>query len=355
MAFALSDVLRKKEHQNLSGKLRPSGRFSVIQLFPKKSKTLNHAKKEPVRQGNLRSLRQIDESHQAILAGRFSVLPEMSTTDGNSEGTIGLSDEAISPKRSRRGSKGIGTRQRDVLCWGAGAIESVYGRRNLSFLTYTLPPLTPEDLAAVKENWADIVNRIQLRIKEKLHECGIKTTIAGCVELQLERYQDTGDVYPHLHLVFRGRRDGRSDWGIKPHQFRQIWRRCVSKFLSGKKYDWRASENVEQVRRSVAGYLAKYISKCASKAEPELLSAWHPRDWILVSRQLRKLYEQMSYTGFDVAQLLSDVVRSWEPSFGYVSRVFISTIAYGERCIGYAGWLRGETRFPSYSAIHCVN
>jgi hypothetical protein len=207
----------------------------------------------------------------------------------------------------------------------------------------------------VRANWGDIVNRIQLRIKEKLNAQGIKTAIVGCTELQLERYQDSGELYPHLHLVFRGRRDNHSDWAIKPHQFRQIWRRCVGKFIPSESYSWAASENVERVRKSVAGYLAKYVSKCASKNDGNVLSIWHPKDWIFVGRRIRQLYESMSLAGQYVSDMLSEIVGSWRVCYGYVNGVYINAPAYGERRIGYVGWLREEIHYPDYSSLHPIS
>ncbi len=355
MSYTVDTKVPYKTHQNLSGKLRPSGRFSLVEIFRKKTKrVMNDGYQEKIPQKVL-PVQQLDDTYAELIRGDFSSLRKVSPGSPADPGKIGLSDGAISPIRSNRGSKGINPRQRDLVCWGAATLERIYHRTNLSFLTYTLPDLAPEDLLSIKENWSDIVHRVQLRIKEKLDGLGIKTAIVGCVELQLERAADTGIVYPHLHLVFRGRRDSGSDWAIKPHQFRQIWRRCCSKFLSSEKYSWNASENVEQVKRSVAGYLAKYISKCASKAGDGMLSAWHPRDWIFVGRRIRSLYESSTLTGEYVSTMLDKIVREWRPCLGYVNSVYIQSPAHGERRIGYCGWLREEVFYPDYSTLHSIS
>lgn len=355
MSFSVDDKIPYGRYPNLSGKLRPSGRFSLVEIFRRKTKRVMSHEKEIKAPSALRTVQELDDTYAKLVGGDFSPLQKVPTDTNESSDHIGLSDGAISPKRAKRGSSGINPRQRDILCWGATALERVYTQANLSFLTYTLPDLLPEHLATVKENWADIVHRVQLRIKEKLHGKDITTSIVGCVELQLERYQDSGVLYPHLHLVFRGRRDNHSDWAIQPHQFRQIWRRCLGKFIPAEVYDWRASENVQRVKKSIAGYLAKYISKCASKSEPGLLDSWHPRDWIFVGRRIRQLYERMSLSGEWMASALGEVVRSWRPGFGYVNGVYIQSTAYGERRIGYVGWLKGEERYPDYDALHSVD
>jgi len=352
MAFSFDQKIPYRTENNLSGKLRPSGRFSLIQIFRKKTKRVMSHEKEVQAPQALHTVPELDDTYSKLVRGDFSPLREVPAGSSDDPGKVGLSDAAISPIRSQRGSKGINPRQRDLLCWGAATLERVYGRANLSFLTYTLPDLSPVDLATVKANWSDIVNRVQLRIKEKLDGKGIKTSIAGCTELQLERFEDSGKLYPHLHLVLRGRRDSHSDWALKPHQFRCIWRRCIGKFLDTKAYRWAASENVERVHKSVAGYLAKYVSKCASKAQPSLLSDWCPRDWILVSKRIRQLYESMSITGEYVSDMLREVIGVWRPCYGYVNGVFISSPAYGERRIGYCGWLREEDHYPSYQDLH---
>jgi len=352
MSFTVDSKLPYKTEQNLSGKLRPSGRFSLVEIFRKKTKrVMNDGYRETTAQ-TLHTVSQLDDTYTKLIGGDFSPLRKMPPGSPDDSGELGLSDGAISPIRSPRGSKGINPRQRDLLCWGAASLERVYHRANLSFLTLTLPELTPDDLASLKENWSDIVHRVQLRIKEKLHAVGIETAIVGCVELQLERLENTGNVYPHLHLVFRGRRDNRSSWGIKSHQFRQIWRRCCSKFFSNEGYNWEASENVQQVKRSVAGYLAKYVSKCASKSGAGILSTWHPRDWIFVGRRIRALYESFTLSGEYVSTMLDKVIRAWCPAYGYVNSVYIQSPAYGERRIGYCGWLRDEIHYPTYEDMH---
>jgi len=355
MTFSFDQKIPYRTENNLSGKLRPSGRFSLVQIFRKKTKRVMSHDKEIQAPSVLHTVQELDDTYAKLVRGDLSSLRKVPPGGSDDPKNIGLSDGAISPIRSNRGAKGINPRQRDILCWAASTLERVYGRANLSFLTYTLPDLSPEHLEAVRANWGDIVNRVQLRIKEKLNAQGIKTAITGCTELQLERYQNSGELYPHLHMVLRGRRDNHSDWAIKPHQFRQIWRRCIGKFIPSESYSWAASENVERVRQSVAGYLAKYVSKCASKNDGSVLSIWHPKDWIFVGRRIRQLYESMSLTGQYISDMLCEIVGSWRVGYGYVNGVYISTPAYGERRIGYVGWLREEIHYPDYSSLHPIS
>lgn len=338
--------------RTISGNLRPSGRFSVCQIFPRKSKVLNHAKKKQETPKSLRTVQQIDESYERLLAGGLPVLSGVHEQQPTSSESVGSSIAANSNISSKRGSKGITSRQRDVLCWSANTLERIYRQCNMSFLTYTLPELTPEDLKSVQDNWSAIVNTVLIYLQRELKSVNLSSAIVGCSELQLERYESSGCAYPHLHLVFRGRFHSRADWAIKPRRFRDIWRRSVGRFLDASRYCWNSSENVEQVRKSSGGYLAKYVSKCGSKGGMGGVATWHPSDWIICSRRLRSLYERLSRKGYDIGGVLLAVVKDWKPQFGYKQPIVISTPAYGDRTIGQWGWLRDECVYPTFAELH---
>ncbi len=293
---------------------------------------------------------------QGLLRSGTAVVPD-----------LGSSIASNSNKRAKRGSKGITPRQRDVLCWGANALERVYGKANLSFLTLTIPPLHPEDLESVKEKWSEVVDYVVIQIKRELNDAGIKSAVVGCTEIQLERLESTGVSYPHLHLVFRGRRDSHSHWAIEPRRFRTFWLRSIRRFLRHPCGSWKSSENVQRVNKSVGGYLSKYISKCASKVCGVAGLDWHPSDWIIVSRRIRGLYESLSQGGYDTGIMLLDVVCNWKGVEGYKRPIVLrrpyeyerevngETLSYKgveERKIGEYGWLKGYEVFPSYADIH---
>lgn len=347
MSFNLSELVRSKEHQNLSGKLRPSGRFSFAQIFPKRSNMLNREKgKFQVSQG-LRTVQELDDAYARIVGGASSALSEMSTNQAEGVGGIGLSIAVNSDIRPARGSKGISSSARDVLCWSANQLERVYRRENMSFATLTLPALTEVDLLTVQGEWSKIVNDIVREIKRELRRRDLSSSVVGCTELQLERGETDGLIWPHLHLVFRGRRHSHSAWLLSSRRLRALWRGVIGRVVSVKAYDWKSSENLQQVRKSCGGYLAKYISKAKSKGAGEVRGTWHPSDWIIVSRSLRRLYQRLSISGYDIASVLAELCRNWVPTMGYKQPVVISTPAYGDRTIGQWGWLKDEAKFLS--------
>lgn len=347
MAIKFSSYVKTEGARNLSGKLRPSGRFSFAQVFPRKKKVLNNDKFQAKVPTEVRSVQQIDEAYERLLDSGDPCLPQVLVNSQIDAKSIGSSIANNSDIRARRGSKGITASQRDVLCWAANQLERVYTRATMSFLTLTLPELSQGDLAEVQGSWSKIVNDVTKEIKRELERNGLQTAIVGCTELQMERGQHDGRIWPHLHMVFRGRRDGKSKWLVSPVTFRAIWRRVISRVVPGDSYDWEASENVQQVRKSCGGYLAKYISKNESKGAGKIRGRWHPSDWIICSRRLRRLYKTLTVSGFDIARTLAYLCLNWRVGMGYKQPVIISTPAYGDRIIGHWGWLKDEAKFVS--------
>lgn len=355
MSSLLSDHVHTEGARNLSGSLRPSGRFSFAQIFPKRVTRFKDVKQQSKVSQALRTVQEVDDAYAALLGGQLPPLREASSGGSVSPGRIGSSIANNSDIRSPRGSKGISGSARDVLCWSANQLERVYTRKTMSFLTLTLPELSEGDLRAVQEGWSKVVNDVVREIKRELERHGLQTSVVGCTELQLERGESDRKSWPHLHLVFRGRRDAHSRWLVHPVRFREIWARCVCRLGLSRAYPWQSSENVQQVNKSSGGYLAKYISKGKSKGSQEVRDIWYPSDWIVCSRRLRGLYKALTISGYDIACTLANICFSWVHGMGYKQPVIISTPAYGDRIIGQWGWLKGEEKFLSpaewYSAI----
>lgn len=347
MTFSLSTHCNSKEHQSLSGRLSPSGRFSFAQIFPKKKKRLNDEKVQDPDKGPLRSLQQIDEAYSNILGGGLPSLPGVLQSQPECDATIGLSTAPISDKRKKRGSKGPSARSRDIISWAANQLEFAHSKQNMSFLTLTLPEMSDGQLGVVQGNWSAIVNQVVKEIRRRLKNEGVPTHVVGCTEIQTERELRTGQRYPHLHLVFRGRRHSQTGWALSPRQYRGIWRTVVLRFLGNVQFDWSASENVQPIKKSTGGYLAKYLSKSGSKSAGRDRDAWHPSDWGIVSRALRSLYARLSYSGYEVGAFLSSLGAQWLDEFGWIRPIFIATRGYGKRRIGFYGWLKGEARYVS--------
>jgi hypothetical protein len=136
------------------------------------------------------------------------------------------------------------------------------GKDVLSFLTLTLPSLSPEGIQACVANWDALSKRFFDWLRVTLTRKGIEFQYVYCTEVQTKRLQERGEYAPHLHIIFRGRNGKKKPWAITPKQARKAWRRCIDSIVD-ELYDDSALENLQRVRRSAGRYLSKYLSKGA--------------------------------------------------------------------------------------------
>jgi hypothetical protein len=99
-------------------------------------------------------------------------------------------------------------------------------------------------------------------LRIKIINKGFEFQYVYCTEIQMKRLQHRNEYAPHLHLVFRGKRDKKSGWAVTPKQCRGEWVRCIKSVYSGD-FDSSAIENLQVIRKSVSRYLSKYLSKGA--------------------------------------------------------------------------------------------
>lgn len=142
-------------------------------------------------------------------------------------------------------------------------LEQDYGKDNLSFLTLTLPDLSPDGLAKCAENWGKMVDRFLKWMREALLVKGLPFEYVYCTEVQTKRLKNRGQYALHLHLLFRGRINKRSNWAVTPKKCRKAWVRCLKSVCSEDFRDC-ALENLQRIKRSASGYLSKYLSKGAT-------------------------------------------------------------------------------------------
>lgn len=190
------------------------------------------------------------------------------------EGTLvplGLSSGEVlkkTPKtraRSRSMTKRMARRIRNT----AHILQTKYGHHNLSFLTLTLPNLSREDLGKCSKDWGAMVHKFQVWLRYRCERRGFPLEYVYCTEVQLERLEKRHEYALHLHMVFRGRYAKSSSWAVTPLQARKEWVRCIKSVLGHGNFRRNALENLQQVRKSAAGYLSKYLSKCCVPLSPE--------------------------------------------------------------------------------------
>lgn len=177
---------------------------------------------------------------------------------------LGSSDGRIfteTPKPSRkRGLSMTKSMARNIRNAGY-LLQQHYGKHNLSFLTLTLPNLAPDDLSACAESWGRMVDQFLKWLRAKIEAKGCTFEYVYCTEVQTERLTNRGEYALHLHLLFRGRKKSRAAWFVTPKNARKAWAKCITAVIGHRNFTTDALENLQQIRRSASGYLAKYMSK----------------------------------------------------------------------------------------------
>lgn len=268
---------------------------------------------------------------------------------------LGLSSVTISDNRSPKGLKGLTSKARRSIRCGAYRLEKRRNRHRIGFATTTLPPLTKSDYISVHKNWGAIVNRFVKWFKRRLNQACVPDHLVYVTEIQAKRHEQTKNPYLHLHLCYLACRKSDYRWYVPAHEMRVGWARAVSAFCA-EQYDFNASVDAVVVKKSVARYLAKYLTKGASSIERalkdglpvEALGHWW--GWTAGLRHECRSRELRA------AQLVEWLWRNIDNlraggAIAYVHFIYIDTPGYGRRCIGCAGGLT-RTGMAVLSCIH---
>lgn len=216
---------------------------------------------------------------------------------------VGLSTlQNLRKTPKRYGLKGITSYGKRMLKAGAYLLEKRYGKKRLTFATFTLPPMPDDMRRVVHEHWGEVVNRTYEGLTYAIGTKSVESAhIVGCTEIQEKRAEAGKGVYLHLHCVFVGR-GVHGAWWITPARARKLFKSSVISVLrryGGECVDseridalyWNATERLEKIRKSVVGYLGKYISKgckaLASLSDRERLEAC-PKQWWNITRALSR-------------------------------------------------------------------
>jgi hypothetical protein len=160
-------------------------------------------------------------------------------------------------------------------------------RKNLSFLTLTLPALPKLELVELSNCWAEVIRRFLQELKRFLVKRGMPDAVAGCTEIQEKRWRFREEVAPHAHLVFQGRLSHGS-WAIRPEEIKEIWQRILSSML-GFELNCGAATRIEQVKKCPIAYMSKYMSK-GGKTLKEITDTYGdilPTSWLIATEDLR--------------------------------------------------------------------
>ena len=319
------------------GRIYPNGEFGVGRIKRVKLERCDRPKRRELtssQKWNLHLLRRFGYE-VALALGELPPLDSSLLSNSHKE-----SPPPSEATRSKRGLKGITGYGRKLVRNAAYVMQKARSRRELSFLTLTLPSISAEESRLISAGWAEVVRIFTQALKRELIKNGLPGEIVGCTEIQEKRYEQSQTMGLHLHLCFVGRTRS-STWAIRPTRFRDLWRSALTsrfKWLEDRSFN--SCENVKCVRKSVEGYLGKYMSK-GVKALSKLNEAERavlPSCWYVCTNSLRQRVRGLTLCSKEIGAFLIDAIEDCGAGVVLYSRPILVKFADGiEQVFGYYG------------------
>jgi hypothetical protein len=293
---------------------------------------------------------QINQFHQStlLLVKEFgfwgAIAISEAVASGRKPDSLTLSNVSNShskPEAKRRGSLGLTRRGGRILRNAGYLLEEKTPKQFCSFMTITLPSLSETERETVGLEWSEMTRVLLQRVKRHLEAAGLPGEIFGCTEIQSKRFTETGELYLHLHWVFQGRMRGKT-WAIRVEDVKEWWMEILGKKL-GRTFLVSPRIEMVPVRKSVAGYIAKYVAKASSsvaRAVEAGLSKCLPTSWYVCSQSLRKEIVRRTVSGFSFCDYLVSLCDSAvTEDFIWKKKIMIEFQDGNKICVGYAGKL----------------
>jgi len=251
-----------------------------------------------------------------------------------------LSNVPKSPIAPKRGLKGITRYGRNLISSAAVVAESKYDRRLLTFATVTLPSAPVDCLQNLCAAWSTVVKSFVKNLTRGLKAKSLPAFVFGVSEIQEKRFERTGVPALHLHCVFVGRNSRKSSWQVDRKNIRRWWKKAIAPYLpADTNYD--SVENVQQVKKSSAAYLGKYMSKGAdsvARLVEQGLSDWIPSAWYTITHSFRREVLSKVLRGEEVGFFLNWLCHNVMVDFlRWVAPVMARSRDGTEFAVGFAG------------------
>lgn len=201
----------------------------------------------------------------------------------------------------RRGMKGITRNGSRLVRNTAHMMQQKWGRKVLSFLTLTVPPVSEDEEKKLCLEWSRIIRVFCQRLKRMLEAQGLPPVYVGVTEVQEKRWNQYQQVGLHVHIVFVGRRTAYDDWAFTPTEFREAWLSVLSTVLD-RDVESRSCENLQMVKKSASGYLGKYMSKgcrIVNEIAESKGSEYIPTAWYTCAMPLKNAYKKSIRQAWD--------------------------------------------------------
>lgn len=268
---------------------------------------------------------------------------------------LGLSDAINShrltsrlvKKRSKRGSKGITSYNKKMVKSCSFLLERDHTKNCLSFLTATLPAFsTATDLQLICAHWSELVRQFVQELRRLLKRRDFCTDMVYVTEIQEDRYQNSGEVAPHLHLVMVGKKHRwQKGYAISKLEVRLLWERLLSNIL-GRKITCIAATRVERPKKSLQGELGSYLSKggkMIAKIIKDGKGDQLPSSYVGANLELKNAVkaEIKVLTGIDAQNFVDSLTDLRDSELVYFKPI-MWPIPNSDRkiAVGFVGWVR---------------
>lgn len=279
-----------------TGKVYPDRSFSIGRIPREKKKTAERAYDRDYTQ-------QFDSYCELHKTYRGLEINEISWLDGRIRDRAGFNKSPKSSQRSKKyGLKGLTPYGRRVVKNSAILLEKKYGISKLAFVTCTIPSYDSETIKIISKHWNEVVRRFFQKMKRNLEKRGLPLEIICCTEIQPKRFKKYGDICPHLHFVYvsrqnLGQRISNVTIAILTRYWKQSMTQVVEKFGTKEALEvsFKSAVDAKPIRKSVAAYLSKYMSKggkTLEKLQEKGLTDHLPGQWWTASNLMKKMFRE---------------------------------------------------------------
>ena len=216
------------------------------------------------------------------------------------------------PTRAKMGLKGLTGYGTKMIRSGCFLLEEKLGKDDCVMITLTVPTLDRKDRRTLAQQWGTVTNRLTQYLTRALVTAGRTPAIIGCVEIQTGRLEKFQQAYLHLHLVCPAHSNAGGQWAIDVHDLRTWWGKCLERH-TGSSLPHPPRVETAIVKKSVEGYLGKYLSKgtgadLAAFAD-DLGSDCIPGQWWFASAPMKAAIKRGTATGKNCGYLLDSLIN----------------------------------------------
>lgn len=259
--------------------------------------------------------------------------------------------ESSQPKKPARkyGSNGISKYGKKCVSNIAILIQRKYRLGRIGFGTCTLPGFNQETLKIISQYWNQVSRRFYQSLKRELKKNNAPLEYVGVTEVQPQRWKKRKEIGLHLHFAYVATDKINGRFYINASRFREMWKRAVLNVLckyapelASMQSNFGGSVHVEMVKKSVAGYLGKYISKGVAFTKQlieEGLQECLPCQWWTASTESKKqLKKAIAHLDPFLAREIFYSPEQWKKNGILLDWVTVwADIGGEEREIGLAG------------------